>query len=74
MNEIEKAAKVLARAGCVGDDMWHREQVKKQFHCTASEASRILSEALSNRHVREQIERLIITEAGRLGLKEKTQE
>ena len=48
MNEIEKARQVLKDAGYQTDNLWHIDDVKRNYNCTDEEAMEVLVEALDN--------------------------
>lgn len=69
--EIEKAKQILREAGYFVDNLWHVDDVKAQTNCTDDEqAQEILSFALTDGYITEQIFDLIITEAAEQGLKQ----
>lgn len=57
--EIQKAKQLLEDAGYFTDNLWHIDDVKKEFNCTDNEALEVLSSVLTSDYIMETINNAI---------------
>ena len=67
----KQAKKVLKDAGYCIENLLHTSDVTDNYHCTESQASDVLSEALGNQWVHSQMWAVVIDEAERMEYKNK---
>tara|TARA_R110000751_G_scaffold131443_1_gene233781 strand:- start:154 stop:369 length:216 start_codon:yes stop_codon:yes gene_type:complete len=67
----KQAKQVLKNAGYCVENLLHVSDVTDNYHCTESQASEVLSEALSNQWITEQMWAVVTDEAERLEYKNK---
>jgi hypothetical protein len=67
----QEAIDHLEREGYSVENLWHRSDVRDNFHCTDEQADEILDRALTDEWVCDQIRSAIRSEAEILGVKQK---